>query len=98
VSLGILLGLTLGKPLGIIGITYLTERLGWVQKPSSLSWKHIIGAGILGGVGFTMSIFITQLAFEDAAIIASAKLFIVACSLVMGIIGVMYLRSLKSEG
>ena len=97
VSLGILLGLTLGKPLGIIGITYLTERLGWVQKPSSLSWKHIIGAGILAGVGFTMSIFITQLAFEDAAIIASAKLIIVACSLVMGIIGVLYLRSLKSE-
>jgi NhaA family Na+:H+ antiporter len=98
VSLGIVLGLTLGKPLGIIGITYLTERLGWVQKPSSLSWKHIIGAGILGGVGFTMSIFITQLAFEDAAIIASAKLFIVACSLGMGIIGVLYLRSIKSEG
>jgi Na+/H+ antiporter NhaA len=45
-----------------------------------------------------MSIFITQLAFEDAAIIASAKLFIVACSLVMGIIGVLHLRSLKSEG
>ncbi len=98
VSLGILLGLTLGKPLGIIGFTYLTERLGWVQKPSSLSWKHIIGAGILGGVGFTMSIFITQLAFEDAAIIASAKLIIVACSLAMGIIGVLYLRSIKSEG
>ncbi len=97
VSLGILLGLTLGKPLGIISITYLTERLGWVQKPSSLSWRHIIGAGILGGVGFTMSIFITQLAFEDAAIIASAKLFIVACSLVMGIVGVTYLLSLKSE-
>lgn len=97
VSLGIVLGLTLGKPLGIIGITYLTERLGWVQKPSSLSWKHIIGAGTLGGVGFTMSIFITQLVFEDAAIIASAKLIILACSLVMGIIGVMYLRSLKRE-
>ncbi len=97
VSLGILLGLTLGKPLGIISITYLTERLGWVQKPSSLSWRHIIGAGILGGIGFTMSIFITQLAFEDAAIIASAKLFIVACSLLMGIIGVTYLLSLKNE-
>lgn len=98
VNLGILLGLILGKPLGIIGITYLAERLGWVQKPPSLSWKHISGAGILGGVGFTMSIFITQLAFEDAAIIASAKLIILACSLVMGIIGVMYLWRLKSEG
>jgi|TARA_Y100000310_G_scaffold340778_1_gene437715 NhaA family Na+:H+ antiporter len=96
VNLGILLGLTLGKPLGIIGITYITERLGWVQKPSSLSWKHIIGAGILGGIGFTMSIFITQLAFEDAAIIASAKLIILACSLVMGIVGVIYLARQKN--
>ena len=97
VSLGILLGLTLGKPLGIIGFTYLAERLGWVQKPSSLAWKHIIGAGILGGIGFTMSIFITQLALDDAAVITSAKFFIVVCSVVMGIIGVLYLRSIKSE-
>ena len=97
VSLGILLGLVLGKPLGIVGATYIAERVGWVQKPSSLSWKHIIGAGILGGIGFTMSIFITQLAFEDAATIVLAKLFIVACSLFMGIIGILYLWRLKSE-
>ncbi len=90
-NLGILLGLVLGKPLGIVGFTYITERFGWVHKPPSLTWKHIIGAGILGGVGFTMSIFITQLAFEDADMIAPAKLFIVACSLFMGVIGVLYL-------
>jgi NhaA family Na+:H+ antiporter len=91
VSLGILLGLVLGKPLGIIGATYIAQRLGWVSKPSSLSWKHIIGAGILGGVGFTMSIFVTQLAFDDANMITLSKLIIVACSLVMGVIGVLYL-------
>jgi NhaA family Na+:H+ antiporter len=91
VSLGILLGLVVGKPLGIVGATYIAWRLGWVQKPASLSWQHIIGAGILGGVGFTMSIFITQLAFEDPSTIALAKLFIVASSLVMGIVGVVYL-------
>ena len=97
VSLGILLGLVLGKPLGIVGATYIAERLGWVHKPSSLTWKHIIGAGILGGVGFTMSIFITQLAFEDAAMIALAKLFIVTCSLVMGIAGVLYLWRVSNK-
>jgi NhaA family Na+:H+ antiporter len=91
ISLGILLGLVLGKPLGIIGATYISQRLGWVHKPESLSWKHIIGAGILGGVGFTMSIFITQLAFEDDTMIALSKLIIVACSLVMGVVGVLYL-------
>ncbi len=91
VSLGILLGLIVGKPLGIVGATYIAWRLGWVQKPDSLSWEHIIGAGILGGVGFTMSIFITQLAFEGPSTIALAKLSIVACSLAMGIVGVVYL-------
>ncbi len=96
-SLGILLGLVLGKPLGIVGATYLAHRLGWVQKPSSLSWKHIVGAGILGGVGFTMSIFITNLAFEDANMIALAKLFIVTCSLFMGIAGTLYLWRVSSR-
>ncbi len=91
VGLGITLGLVMGKPLGIIGATYICHRLGLVHKPDSLSWKHIIGAGILGGVGFTMSIFITQLAFEDAGMIALSKLFIVICSVVMGIVGVLYL-------
>jgi NhaA family Na+:H+ antiporter len=89
--MGILLGLVVGKPLGIVGTTYIAWRLGWVQKPASLSWKHIIGGGILGGVGFTMSIFIMQLAFEGESTIALAKLSIVACSLVMGIVGVVYL-------
>ena len=91
VSLGVLLGLVVGKPLGIIGATYIGQRLGWVHKPESLSWKHIIGAGILGGVGFTMSIFIAQLAYDDAATITLSKLIIVACSLFMGVIGVLYL-------
>ena len=96
-SLGILLGLVLGKPLGIIGATYIAHRLGWAQIPASLSWKHIIGAGILGGVGFTMSIFITHLAFDDASMIALAKLLIVACSLVMGIAGVLYLWRISAK-
>jgi NhaA family Na+:H+ antiporter len=90
-TLGILLGLILGKPIGIIGATYIGYRLGWIKKPSSCTWKHIIGAGILGGVGFTMSMFITNLAFDNADTMALAKLIIVACSLIMGVAGVMYL-------
>ena len=91
VSLGILLGLVLGKPLGIAGATYIASRLGWVQKPQILRWHHIIGASILGGVGFTMSIFVTQLAFEETGAIAVSKVFIVACSLFMGIVGLLCL-------
>lgn len=97
VTLGIILGLVFGKPLGIIGFTYIASRFGWIKKPDTLSWRHIIGAGLLCGVGFTMSIFITNLAFEDAAIISLAKLTIVACSLLMGIIGVLYLRRACKE-
>jgi len=91
VSLGIVLGLVVGKPLGIVGATYFAARMGWVQKPDEISWKHIFGAAMLGGVGFTMSIFIAYLAFEDADLVSSAKLFILASSLIMGIIGALYL-------
>jgi NhaA family Na+:H+ antiporter len=97
-SLGIMLGLVVGKPLGIIGATYIATRFGWAHKPPSLNWRHIIGAGILGGVGFTMSIFITHLAFQDTDMISLAKLFIVASSLFMGVAGVLYLwRVSKSK-
>ena len=96
VSLGVLLGLMLGKPLGIAGVAYLAHRLGWAQKPASLSWKHIVGAALLGGVGFTMSIFITQLAFTDPATISLVKLFILIGSLVMGVAGVLYLLRTSS--
>ncbi len=91
VTLGIVLGLMLGKPIGITSATYIAHRLGWAKKPNAISWKHVFGAGILGGVGFTMSIFITQLSFEDPATTSMAKLFILCSSLIMGVIGVLYL-------
>ncbi len=95
VNLGIVLGLVLGKPLGIAGTTYIAARLGGIQKPSSLSWKNIIGGAMLGGVGFTVSIFITYLAFDDGYMIASAKLAILASSLFMGTLGALYLRNMS---
>jgi NhaA family Na+:H+ antiporter len=95
VAIGVMIGLIVGKPLGIIGLTFLISKLGWISKPASCQWKHIIGAGILGGVGFTMSIFITGLAFTDFGLIDSAKLAIVSASLVAGLAGVFYLWRLK---
>ena len=91
VTLGIIAGLLIGKPLGIIGLTWLVTKLGWIGKPASCQWNHIIGAGLLAGVGFTMSIFITGLAFTDAGSIDSAKLAIVGTSLLAGILGVLFL-------
>lgn len=97
-NLGIILGLVIGKPVGIIGFTYLADRLGWAKKPGNLSWKHIIGAGILAGVGFTMSIFIAHLAFGEPEKIAAAKLTILVSSLAMGILGTASLFWLSLQG
>lgn len=66
VSLGVLAGLLLGKPLGIAGLTWLTVKLGWADLPTGLNMKHIFGVGLLGGIGFTMSIFIADLGFASA--------------------------------
>lgn len=100
VTLGIILGLALGKPLGIFGFAYLAERLGWAQRPANLPWRLVLGAGILGGVGFTMSIFISHLVFSDPALMAIAKLVIVTCSFTLGVIGVgyLFLASRKTGG
>ena len=91
ITLGIIAGLLIGKPLGVIGLTWLASKIGLVAKPASCQWNHIIGAGLLAGVGFTMSIFITGLAFTDAGSIDSAKLAIVGTSLLAGIVGVLFL-------
>ncbi|MCL2474887.1 MAG: Na+/H+ antiporter NhaA [Chloroflexi bacterium] len=94
VALGILLGLVVGKPLGITGLTFLMSKLGWIEKPPSISWKQIIAMSMICGIGFTMSIFITLLAFTNAdsyALIASSKLAILIGSLVAGILGAVYM-------
>ena len=92
-SLGVGLGLVLGKPIGIFLLTFLTVKIGWCQLPSDMNWKSVLGVGFLGGIGFTMSIFITLLAFDSAAIINNTKLVIVFSSLLAGIIGFVYLKA-----
>ncbi len=90
-SLGIALGLIVGKPLGIFAFTYLSVALGLCKLPNDLNWKSIFGVGLLGGIGFTMSIFITMLAFNDETIVNHSKLVILISSLIAGLIGYLYL-------
>lgn len=91
-SLGIAFGLILGKPIGVFLLTFIMQKVGICKLPSDLNWGKIIGVGFLAGIGFTMSIFITLLAFEDEAIINNAKLVILLSSLVAGIIGVIAIK------
>lgn len=91
-SWGVIAGLCIGKPLGIFAACYLTVQLKWGTLPANTSWRHIIGAGILAGIGFTMSIFIATLAFEDAATIDVAKISALAGSFLSIILGIVWIR------
>lgn len=91
-SIGISLGLIVGKPLGIFLSTFLAVTFGLCKLPADLNWKSIIGVGFLGGIGFTMSIFITLLAFDNKTIINNAKFIILISSLIAGLIGFISLR------
>ena len=91
-SIGIALGLIVGKPLGIFLLSLAAVSLGICKLPADLNWKSIIGAGFLGGIGFTMSIFITLLAFSDPTMINHAKFVILISSLIAGLTGFLYLK------
>lgn len=92
-SLGIMLGLFVGKPIGITFISFIAVALGVCRLPLDLNWKHVFGAGILGGIGFTMSIFITNLAFDgNPNSIISSKMAVFIASLLSGIIGFAWLK------
>lgn len=92
-SIGIFAGLILGKPFGIFISSFLAVKMRISVLPEDVKWKHIFGAGLLAGIGFTMSIFITLLAFEDIALINQAKIAIMLSSLVAGIIGFIWLKA-----
>jgi len=91
-SIGIILGLIIGKPLGIWILSYLGVTLGLCILPKGLQWKNIFGAGILGGIGFTMSIFITLLAFDTDSDIVNCKIAILIASFIAAIIGFIILK------
>ncbi len=91
-TLGVSLGLLLGKPLGITLLSFLTVKTGLASLPSGVRWSHIVGASILGGIGFTMSLFIMGLSFSDETLIDQSKFGILAGSLASGVIGLAFLR------
>ena len=96
-SLGILFGLVLGKPIGIVTFCFLAVQLKFTKLPKNLNWKKIAGVGMLGGIGFTMSIFVTLLAFDDNEIINNSKFMILIASLVSGIIGFIWLNKVLTK-
>lgn len=91
-SLGIALGLVAGKPFGIFLLTFAAVSLGICKLPDGLNWKSVVGIGFLGGIGFTMSIFIALLAFSDENIINNAKIIILFSSLLAGLVGFLLLK------
>lgn len=91
-SLGIIAGLVIGKPLGIFLLAWIGVRAGWCYLPNDLNWKNIIGIGFLAAIGFTMSIFITLLAFDQPDSIVDAKLAILLASCLGGAIGFICLK------
>lgn len=94
-SSGIIIGLVLGKPLGIALASYFAVSIRFCKLPLDLNWRHVVGAGLLGGIGFTMSIFITNLAFGGAAeTINSSKMAILLASLTAGTLGFVWLKLL----
>lgn len=87
VVLGVFCGLVFGKPIGIMLFSFITIKTKIAQLPEFVTWRHMFGASVLGGVGFTMAIFVANLAYADAMLITEAKLSILVASTVAGIVG-----------
>ncbi len=92
ITLGILVALPAGNTLGIFGMTWLTVRLGLGRLPSSVTWSQVLGVGMLGGIGFTVSIFVSGIAFHDHALGDQAKIGVFGASLLAGAAGYLFLR------
>ena len=95
ITLGVSLGLLVGKPLGILIFSWLAVRLNLCDLPNGCRWSDIAGIGVLGGIGFTMSMFIANLAYFDASQIATAKVGIFTASILAGVIGYLLLSHRK---
>lgn len=93
-TLGIMSGLVLGKPIGILLFCYAAVKSRICRLPAEVDWKHIAGAGMLAGIGFTMSIFITLLAFNDDATIVNSKIAVLSASVIAGVAGFVFLKLL----
>lgn len=92
VAAGVLVGLLVGKPLGIAAAVWLTEKTGLGSRSRSLTWRRVVGLSFLASIGFTMSMFVTMLAFDDVAFQVQAKVGIFAASILGGVTGYLILR------
>jgi Na+:H+ antiporter, NhaA family len=92
-GVGILAGLVLGKPIGIMLVSFIAVKTRICRLPPYIKWKHILGTGLLAGIGFTMSIFITLLAFQNEVLINNAKFLILIASLISGLVGFLWLSA-----
>ncbi len=92
-GLGIFFGLFFGKPIGILLISWLCTRLGIASLPEGSTWMHIIGVGMLAGIGFTMSIFISILSFKEPLFVSEAKISVLLTSIIAGTIGYLVLKA-----
>jgi len=90
---GIVLGLVVGKPVGIVAMSMLAVRTRLASLPEGVGWRHVVGAGCLSGIGFTMALFIGGLAFTDDALVGATKTGILAASLVSAVVGLAILRT-----
>ena len=91
VTRGVFLGAFLGKPIGIIGVTFVLVKIGFAKLPRGVDWRQIIGVGLMGGLGFTMSILIAGLAFSVESEVLAAKCAILACSVASAIVGSVFI-------
>ncbi|WP_461787826.1 Na+/H+ antiporter NhaA [Pedobacter sp.] len=96
-GLGIILGLFLGKTIGITLMSFIAVKLKLAKLPTGANWKHITGMGMLAGIGFTMSIFIAMLSFSDAAHIIESKFAILCASVISGVAGYVFLKSVSKK-
>ena len=98
IALGVIGGLVLGKTIGISLLSFITVKTGLGRLPEGTTWLHILGLSVVGGIGFTVSLFIASLAFEDPELNELAKVGILAGSLLAGVLGAaLLLRARPSE-
>jgi NhaA family Na+:H+ antiporter len=93
ITMGVFFGLIIGKTVGVVGFVTLVTRLKWVSLPKDFTYRHLIGVGFLAGIGFTMSLFISELAFEQKIYIEEAKMGILLASVISGLIGYFIIKS-----
>ncbi len=98
ITLGVFAGLTAGKVVGVFGMTWLAVKVGIGRLPTGVTWPHVLGVSLLAGIGFTVSIFISGIAFDDRALVDLAKMGVFSASVLAGVVGYVFLRAAGGRG